>query len=80
MKLGNLLTGHLDRGGPVAPVAAGGCCPGLPADVADWPDERRDAYEERCGIMEFDGLIPREEAERLAEAEARLDSRKEEGT
>ena len=72
MELGRLLIGYVGCEAKTAEEAGTTTGTALPADTADWPDERRDAYEERCGIMEFDGLIPREEAERLAEAEARL--------
>jgi hypothetical protein len=39
----------------------------LPAHVGDWPPEWLEAYIERAGIMEFDGGLPRIEAERRAE-------------
>lgn len=32
-------------------------------DPRDWPEVRRDAWEERAAIMEYDGGLPREEAE-----------------
>jgi len=44
----------------------------LPADIADWPDEWHDAYEERVAVRQYDGGLPKEEAERLAEADVRL--------
>lgn len=34
--------------------------------VAKLDDNRREAFEERAGILEFDACIPRLEAERLA--------------
>ena len=40
----------------------------LPAAVADWPADWRERFEERAGIMEYDGRLPRPEAERRAEA------------
>jgi len=39
----------------------------LPATVNDWPEDWRDEYEERAGIMEFDGNLSRQEAEQWAE-------------
>lgn len=47
----------------LAEEAAGG----LPARIATWPEAWRDAFEERAAIMEFDGDLPREAAEREAE-------------
>lgn len=43
----------------------------LPKLVRWWPAAAREAYEERAAIKEFDGGIPREQAEREAEAEVR---------
>lgn len=40
----------------------------LPPSVRDWPEPWRSEYEERAGIIEFDGNLPRAEAERKAEA------------
>lgn len=40
---------------------------GLPANVADWPEDALAQWHERAGIMEFDGLLPRVRAEREAE-------------
>jgi hypothetical protein len=34
--------------------------------VSDWMREHNDEIEERAAIMEFDGGLPRAEAERLA--------------
>lgn len=45
----------------------------LPADRADWPEEALENWEERSAIIEFDGGLPREEAERLAEERVRLE-------
>ena len=39
----------------------------LPAAVADWPEEWLESYMERAAIMEFDGGLPRAEAEHRAE-------------
>ena len=58
------------RGGLVALVKAGAV---LPADRAAWPSEAREGFEERAGIMEFDGDLPREIAEREAERCVRVD-------
>ena len=38
----------------------------IPPDMTDEEDERQCLIEERAGIMEFDGCLPRAEAERLA--------------
>lgn len=40
----------------------------LPAAVADWPEGWRQRFQERAAIIEYDGGIPRAEAERRAEA------------
>lgn len=45
----------------------------LPPDVADWPEEWLYAWEERSGIIEYLGGLPREEAEHLAEERVRLE-------
>lgn len=45
----------------------------LPARVADWPEEWRDAWEERAALMEHLGGLARDEAERRAEARVRLE-------
>ena len=45
--------------------------PELPERVEEWPLEWLDRYEERAGIMEFLGELPRDEAERRAEARVR---------
>jgi hypothetical protein len=39
----------------------------LPGDIADWPKEWVEEFEERAGIMEFDGMLSRTEAEEGAE-------------
>jgi len=39
----------------------------LPADVADWPEEWLEEFEERAAIMEFDGELTTVEAEDWAE-------------
>jgi hypothetical protein len=38
----------------------------LPPRVADWPDARREAYEERAAILEYEAGLPRDEAEQRA--------------
>lgn len=43
----------------------------LPKLVKWWPAEAREAYEERAAIKEFDGRMPRDQAEREAETEVR---------
>ena len=43
----------------------------LPANVEDWPPGARNHYEERAGIMEHHGCLPRDEAEGHAEASVR---------
>ena len=48
----------------VALVRAGAV---LPVRVADWPAESRDDFEERAGILEFDGGLARMDAEIEAE-------------
>lgn len=52
------------RGGVVALLRAGAS---LPESVATWPAEARERFEERAGILEFDGGLAREVAEREAE-------------
>ena len=58
------------RAALVALVRAGGV---LPPEVGAWPEPWREAFEERAGIVEFDGGLPRvadeQEAERLVRAE-----------
>jgi hypothetical protein len=36
------------------------------AAVASWPADERERWEERAAIMEFDGGLPRDQAERAA--------------
>jgi hypothetical protein len=45
----------------------------LPADPAAWPDPWREAFEERAGIIEFDGGRPRAIAEQEAERLVRVE-------
>ena len=45
--------------------------PTLPTHVKDWPLKWRELYEERAGIMEFQGNMRKEDAERNAEANIR---------
>jgi len=47
--------------------------PELPESLSDWPPDWRDAFEERAGIMEYDGGLPRYYAEEMAEADLRED-------
>jgi hypothetical protein len=44
-------------------------------DPSDLTENERDAYEERAAIIEFDGNVPRREAERRA-MKAVMDKRK----
>ena len=39
----------------------------LPEEVADWPEDWLEEYEERAAIMEYDGSLARQEAEQWAE-------------
>ena len=39
----------------------------LPDEVADWPEKWGEWYEERAGIMEYDGGMARPDAEPAAE-------------
>ena len=39
----------------------------LPDNLKSWPEEWLDGFEERAGIMEFDGDLEKVEAEQLAE-------------
>ena len=39
--------------------------------IATWPEERREAYEERAAIMEFDARLARADAEWLAYLDCR---------
>ena len=43
----------------------------LPANVADWPEPWAFLFAERAAIMEFQGNLIREEAERCAEIDIR---------
>lgn len=43
----------------------------LPDDVSRWPPEWKFLYDERAGIKEFQGNIPRAQAEEDAEDEIR---------
>lgn len=60
--------GFVGSSSVVFPVFEGGAVGDLPAHVGDWPEEWRESYIERAGIMEYDGGLPRAEAERRAEA------------
>jgi len=39
----------------------------LPAALGNWPEDWQEQFEERAAIMEYDGNLPRREAERRAE-------------
>lgn len=43
----------------------------LPQSRDLWPLDARADFDERAGIMEHDGRIPRDQAERKAEADVR---------
>jgi len=43
----------------------------LPPSIDDWPKYWRELYEERAGIKEFQGNIPKPMAEREAASEIR---------
>ena len=43
----------------------------LPANIADWPKQAHEEYEERAAIKEYQGNLPRPMAEREAEIEIR---------
>jgi hypothetical protein len=43
----------------------------LPAQISNWPASWRELFAERAAIMEFDALLPRDQAELLAESETR---------
>ena len=58
------------RGALVALLKAGAV---LPPDLAYWPADARESVEERAAIMEFDGGLPRDAAEREAERCVRLE-------
>ena len=45
----------------------------LSADRARWPEEWREAFEERAAAMEFDGGLPRDRAEAQGERRVRLE-------
>lgn len=45
---------------------------GLPCDVRAWTPSERELFEERAGVMEFDGGMPQAEAELFAEARVRF--------
>jgi hypothetical protein len=53
--------------------AHGGEVPGhgLPVERSEWPADAREHFEERAAIIEYDGGLPRAEAERRADAEVR---------
>ncbi|MCB9743884.1 MAG: hypothetical protein H6740_14895 [Alphaproteobacteria bacterium] len=43
-----------------------------PSETTGWPEELEEAFEERAGAMEFEGGLPRAEAEHLARREVAL--------
>lgn len=43
----------------------------LPRSIQDWPLIWKEAYQERAGIMQFQGNLGKEEAEKLAEQDIR---------
>ncbi len=71
VKLSTMLHGYLGRAATGALPVATGSRPELPANVSNWPEDQRDAYEERAGIMEVHGNVCRDEAERAAESDIR---------
>ena len=44
----------------------------LPPDLGSWPPEWCEAFEERAGLMQFDGGLPKDQAEAEAERRVRL--------
>ena len=70
---GSLLGGIFSRTQRGASVVS------LPAQLDRWPASYRDLYEERAGIMQFDGLMSRDQAELLAESEIRRQADEEVG-
>ncbi len=48
----------------------------LPENIADWPEQWRELYEERAGILQFTANFPRWKAEVMAEAEIRKQAHK----
>ncbi len=43
------------------------CQDDLPIDISDWPKDWQEEFEERVAIMECDGELVQQEAERQAE-------------
>ena len=58
------------RPGVIALVRAGAV---LPRAIGRWPDDERQDFEERAGMLQFEGGLPRESAEREAERLVRLE-------
>lgn len=58
------------RGALLVLVRAGAV---LPADRRAWCPQVQESFEERAGICEFDGDLPRQAAEQEADARTRLD-------
>ena len=51
----------------------------LPLLITNWPEEWQEAFEERAAIIEFDGELDREVAERRAEDRVREEYDRREG-
>lgn len=47
--------------------------PSIPSRITDWPDDAREAYEERAAIMEYDGGLARGMAEYCAAGRIRAE-------
>ncbi len=60
--------GKIPSTSPSAPVFV---TADLPPSQTDWPSEWREAFNERAGILEFDGNLPRATAEQTALASVR---------
>jgi hypothetical protein len=58
------------RGAVVAMLRAGSCAP---PSIGAWSPDLRDAFEERAAILQFDGGLAREVAEREAERLVRVE-------
>jgi hypothetical protein len=69
MKLVDLVEKYLaNTGTSVSPLAQSPAeYPPLPPSPDEWPSEWRELFEERAGIVEFEGRLTRSEAEQAAE-------------
>lgn len=65
MKLVDLVHSYLEKSSAPHVVEE------LPLLITNWPEEWREAFKERASIMEYDGELDREEAERRAEDRVR---------